>query len=135
MKDLKQMLIDKGIDPTNVSNKEEMAELVCQRSKYKETCDDENGCSDGKVCNISTNPGICVDMKSSKKALVTFDYKGKKIVGNKVAMDILRKKLGKNCGPENDYQCSDGRVCDFENNKCIKEELRITAKIVGSVSR
>lgn len=120
LKDLKEILEKKGVkDSSKITSKEEAVDLVCQVSQNKEFCDSDYGCSDDKVCNVSTKPGICVD--SDMKAPATLKYKGKTIIGNIEAINKLKQKLEK-CGPKNDYSCSDGKVCDIEAQQCIKEK-------------
>lgn len=123
--DLQSILAKKGVEDSSlISSKKDAVDLVCQIGKNKEFCDSDFACSDDKVCNVSTSPGICVDPDFVKKSASVLEYNGKQIIGSAEAIKNLRKKLGikEKCNEDNDFYCSSGKVCDIESNKCIKED-------------
>lgn len=123
--DLQSILAKKGVEDSSlISSKKDAVDLVCQIGKNKEFCDSDFACSDDKVCNVSTSPGICVDPDFVKKSASVLEYNGKQIIGSAEAIKNLRKKLGikEKCSEDNDFYCSSGKVCDIESNKCIKED-------------
>lgn len=123
--DLQTILAKKGVEDSSlISSKKDAVDLVCQIGKNKEFCDSDFACSDDKVCNVSTSPGICVDPDFVKKSASVLEYKGKQIIGSAEAIKNLKKKLGikEKCNEDNDFYCSSGKVCDIESNKCIKED-------------
>ena len=70
-------------------------ELYCQSEKYNKTCSEENpDCGDDMACDISSNPGICVDKgAASMESRWLKSSDGKQYVGTTKAIQALRKKL------------------------------------------
>lgn len=98
-------LVNKGIDDLNAmmekegltsytKDPEEAAELIEQYQKHGK-CSDEEPCGDGLVCDVSADPGVCVDEKTAARDGVKWiSYNGKNIVGNKKAIKKFIKKIG-----------------------------------------
>jgi hypothetical protein len=112
LEELRKILKKKGIDSSSIEDKDKLVSLACEGLKSTSSvCNQENefNCPNGTICNISTNPGICVNPKlaSSEQSWLAYypkdiqgleiskmEHKGKQIVGSKEAINALRKKLG-----------------------------------------
>ena len=126
MSELKKILEMKGIkDSSNLNTKEKAADLICQAKKGK-LCSLENNfsCSKGRVCDMTTNPGICVDKGIASKEQDWIEYQGKQIIGNKNAISNLRKYLNLPKFKAPDPFSAEG----FVRQKLIQKVVRITGK-------
>ncbi len=127
LKKLQSLLKKQGVDASSVESKEHAADLYCNlKQNDNKTCDADNKykCGDGLICDVSTNPGVCVDKESAFKQAARLQYHGREIIGNKEAIDKLRIKLGienKTCGSDNRYKCEDGLICDISTKpgQCV----------------
>ena len=95
LKQLQELLKEKGIDASKVNSKEKAVDLICQYEKHKRTCDEQNqyDCGDD-LCNVTTSPGICVDRGQAVEEPKWITYKGHQIVGSKDAIEALQQRLG-----------------------------------------
>jgi hypothetical protein len=91
--DIIKILKKNGYDVASDVTKEEAADLMCE--KYKIKCSDKNGydCPNGKVCNVSTSPGICVNVNEVNPQIARLKYNGKEIIGSLEAIKQLQTKL------------------------------------------
>lgn len=125
--ELRKILEKKGIkDSSNVGSVRQAANMVYNLEKNKEFCSEDNdyACSDGRVCDASSNPGVCID-KNMTKNMDEIEYKGRNIVGSKQAIKALKRQLNlrsEECGPSNKYRCNDGKVCDISSNSCVGKD-------------
>jgi hypothetical protein len=127
------MLQGKGADASGVGSVEEAADLVCQLEQHNELCSESNefGCSDGLSCDISSQPGICVDSGVASSHIDRLSYQGKQIVGSKRAIRKLRKKLKLKKFKEPDPFSQEGIV----RKKILKKAARVSGKEINEFSR
>ena len=91
--DLKKMLESNGIrDASEVRTKEHAASLICDAEKGK-ICSDDYSCGKGRVCDITTKPGVCVKQTDEESKMDVFNYLGRTIIGSKSAISKLQKQL------------------------------------------
>ena len=91
--DLKKMLESNGIrDASEVRTKEHAASLICDAEKGK-ICSEDYSCGKGRVCDITTKPGVCVKQPDEESKMDVFNYLGRTIIGSKSAISKLQKQL------------------------------------------
>ena len=92
--DLKKMLESNGIrDASEVRTKERAASLLCEAEKGK-ICSEDYACGKGRVCDITTKPGVCVKQQPDDESKMdVFNYLGRTIIGSKSAISKLQKQL------------------------------------------
>jgi hypothetical protein len=98
--ELQKILEDKGIDASQVKSVDRARSLVCsvgesEAMDEEPNCDERDGydCGDGKVCDVSTNPGVCVPKDIAEFSAHSMVIDGKKIIGSANAIETLRKKM------------------------------------------
>ena len=92
--DLKKMLESNGVrDASDVRTKEHAASLICDAEKGK-ICSEDYSCGKGRVCDITTKPGVCVKQQPDEESKMdVFKYLGRTIIGSKSAISKLQKQL------------------------------------------
>jgi hypothetical protein len=91
--ELKDILRNSGVDdPSSVRTKDHAAKLICEAEKGK-LCRDDLACDKGRVCDITTKPGVCVKREDASDKFDTFNHMGKTIIGTKTAIANLKKQL------------------------------------------
>ena len=79
---------------------------------------ENNNCDEGYVCNLDDNKCVA---ESEIENLESIIINGKKIIGSKVTIDILKEKLNvQKCSVENN-NCEEGYVCNLDDNKCVPD--------------
>ena len=91
--DLRKILESNGIrDASEVRTKEHAASLICDAEKGK-ICSEDYSCGKGRVCDITTKPGVCVKQTDEESKMDVFNYLGRTIIGSKSAISKLQKQL------------------------------------------
>jgi len=94
LSELQDILKSGGVkNPKSVTSKEEAIDLICHIANNGALCDDKYGCPDDGVCDASKSVPICVDESKVPADLQQFEYKGKKIAGNKKTLEQIKKEL------------------------------------------
>jgi hypothetical protein len=103
------------------SRKNMAKKLLKNFNKYGESCSEDNDfkCGDDRVCDMSVDPGVCIDPKDRLKDNIQYlQYKGTQIIGDAGAIKALKRRLGvENPG-----------LGDPTRDKLIRKAVKISAK-------
>jgi hypothetical protein len=133
IEELKTLLAKKGINADAVESKEKVVDLYCEMSSHGKSCDESNRykCGPDQVCDISSNPGVCVSKDIAVDEPAWLEYRGRQIVGSKSAIKALQKKLNISKYEPVDPFSEEG----FARGKLLSEAMRMTNRTKDDLSK